>query len=381
MRWSIRYTVSFLISRRDSSFFAAQVVQPSVQYLWTFQNRTVFARNVSCLAWNSLAPDLLAVGYGEFDFSNQRDGIVACWSLKNPDHQEWSCVTSSGVTTLDFSSKKQNLLAVGLYDGTVSVYNIHTHLKSAHLQSEYGKSGKHSEPVSKLCWIESGPDKDENVVSVSTDGRVTRWSLKKGLEYTDLMRLKPVQNKVSSPSDPRITLRGSGTSLSFSSHESVFYTVGSEDGLLHLCSTLQADQYLETFSGHNGPIRQVCWSPCEKDAFISASADGTIKLWSCKCAKPVCTFQSGYEEVTGVSWSPIKSTVFASSTLDGRLEIWDYSLSSLKPWITATFPGVKLTCVSFSKTASIVVAGSSDGNVYVFRISALDSAVCGAKRG
>ena len=67
--------MSFLISRRDSSFFAAQVVQPSVQYLWTFQNRTVFARNVSCLAWNSLAPDLLAVGYGEFDFSNQRDGM------------------------------------------------------------------------------------------------------------------------------------------------------------------------------------------------------------------------------------------------------------------------------------------------------------------
>lgn len=31
-----------------------------------------------------LCQDLLAVGYGEFDSSTQRAGLVCCWSLKNP---------------------------------------------------------------------------------------------------------------------------------------------------------------------------------------------------------------------------------------------------------------------------------------------------------
>lgn len=35
---------------------------------------------VLCLFWK----DLLAVGYGEFDTSEQKQGLVCCWSLKNP---------------------------------------------------------------------------------------------------------------------------------------------------------------------------------------------------------------------------------------------------------------------------------------------------------
>lgn len=32
--------------------------------------------------------------------------------------------------------------------------------------------------------------RSETLVSVSTDGRVTQWMIRKGLEYTDLMLLK-----------------------------------------------------------------------------------------------------------------------------------------------------------------------------------------------
>ena len=29
--------------------------------------------------------DILAVGYGEFVFSEQKGGLACCWSLKNPE--------------------------------------------------------------------------------------------------------------------------------------------------------------------------------------------------------------------------------------------------------------------------------------------------------
>lgn len=42
-------------------------------------------KNVSALAWNRKNHDLLAVGYGPFEYNDQRDGLVCCWSIKNQE--------------------------------------------------------------------------------------------------------------------------------------------------------------------------------------------------------------------------------------------------------------------------------------------------------
>ncbi len=42
-------------------------------------------KNVSALAWNRKNPNLLAVGYGPFEYNDQHDGLVCCWSLKNQE--------------------------------------------------------------------------------------------------------------------------------------------------------------------------------------------------------------------------------------------------------------------------------------------------------
>ena len=47
-------------------------------------------------------------------------------------------------------------------------------------------SGKHTGPIWQLKWIEkergSGEERAEVLVSISTDGRVTQWSIRKGFE-------------------------------------------------------------------------------------------------------------------------------------------------------------------------------------------------------
>ena len=70
--------------------------------------------------------DILAVGYGQFDFGPPLSGLVALWSLKNPGYPLWSFYTPSGVTAVDFSVQSPNMLAVGLYDGTLAVYDVKT---------------------------------------------------------------------------------------------------------------------------------------------------------------------------------------------------------------------------------------------------------------
>ena len=45
------------------------------------------------------------------------------------------------------------------------------------------------------------------------------------------------------------------------------------------CSTAYAEQYLDTYRGHIGPIYAVRWSPAVPGLFLTASADWSVKLW------------------------------------------------------------------------------------------------------
>lgn len=64
------------------------------------------------MAWNREDPNILAVGYGQFEFENQRKGLVCCWSLKYIEHPERFYETPSGVTAVGWSKIHSNLLAV-----------------------------------------------------------------------------------------------------------------------------------------------------------------------------------------------------------------------------------------------------------------------------
>ena len=54
------------------------------------------------------------------------------------------------------------------------------------LESE--SQGKHSSPVWQVRWVDrdqgSGEERDEILISISADGRVTKWSIRKGFECT-----------------------------------------------------------------------------------------------------------------------------------------------------------------------------------------------------
>lgn len=79
--------------------------------------------------------DILAVGYGQFEFGPPICGMVALWSLKNPGYPLWSFSTPSGVTAVDFSVYNPNMLAVGLYDGTLAVHDVKTRQVSCSIKS------------------------------------------------------------------------------------------------------------------------------------------------------------------------------------------------------------------------------------------------------
>ena len=273
---------------------------------------------------------------------------------------------------------------MGFYDGSIAIYDVRAPEPEPKpvLESTWSSnhnSGKHSDPVWGLHWGDSNGERGETLVSISTDGRVTQWSIKKGLEHNDLMRLKRISHsgtKGNSKNEAFISRRSSGMCLDFSHKDSSMYIAGTEDGTIHKCSCSYAEQYLESFFGHTGPVYQVAWSPYSPSLFLSCSADWTIRLWSEDQSAALLTLQSGNESVSDIAWLPLNSTVFGAVTGSGKLEIWDVNESILKPQVTHSFAstgvGVSLSKLLFSQTAPVVVCGGSDGAVHVLRHRGLD---------
>lgn len=78
-------------------------------------------------------PDILAAGYGQHAFGAPGGGLIALWSLKNQGAPLWAAATCAGVAALDWAAEAAGLLAVGLLDGTVAVYDARSRQVSCQL--------------------------------------------------------------------------------------------------------------------------------------------------------------------------------------------------------------------------------------------------------
>lgn len=154
------------------------MVAGSLLPLWKFQFQKEKFKQVTALCWSPEFSDLFVVGYGSYDFSRQGPGMIALFTLKNPSYPEYVYQTESGVMSLHIHPQHPSMIAVGLYDGGVLVYNIQAKTDQPVFKSN-SKSGKHTDPVWQVSWQKD--DLDENLVffSVSSDGRVIQWTLLK----------------------------------------------------------------------------------------------------------------------------------------------------------------------------------------------------------
>ena len=126
------------------------------------------------------------------EIKERKKGIIAFWTLKNPNFPERIIYTESSVTCCEFSKKNPNLIAVGDSMGNISIYDVKK-AENAPVAESKDIEGKHTDIIWELHWVDRG-EKGETLVSISGDGKVIEWSMKKGLEFTELMQLKRQAN-------------------------------------------------------------------------------------------------------------------------------------------------------------------------------------------
>eukprot|EP00762_Andalucia_godoyi_P004474 ANDGO_08131.mRNA.1 Dynein intermediate chain 2 len=365
--------------------------------LWHFKSERGRKKCVTALTWNPEFVDMFAVGHGSYDFSKQStQGVVCCYSLKNPSNPEYTFTTESGIMSLDFHPQHSSLLAVGCYDGTVLIFDVRAKTNRPIFASTI-KSGKHTDPVWQVHWQGEDFAKNLNFFSVSSDGRVTNWTLSKNeLQYSNVMELKLLSsgagsNAGAAPSsnagasanvnssgaasssaengDASLAGLAGGSCFDFNKISSHLFLVGTEEGRIHKCSKAYNSQYLETYEGHHMAVYAVRWNPCHPGVFLSCSADWSVKLWDHNCRTPIMSFDLG-NAVGDVAWSPYSSTVFAAVTDDGKVFVFDLAQNKHEPMCEQQIvKKSKLTHVSFNPTHPVILVGDDKGTVYSFKLS------------
>jgi WD40 repeat protein len=139
---------------------------------------------------NEANPDLIAVGYGEYDISciddsTLKKGLLCFWTLKNPNFPEKIITHDHSITCCSFSKKSPHLIAIGDSHGNIAIYNIRGNNTKPIAESKDLES-KHTDIVWEVQWMQR-ENKGESLISISGDGRIIEWSMKKGLEFTELM--------------------------------------------------------------------------------------------------------------------------------------------------------------------------------------------------
>jgi len=214
--------------------------------LWKFVCEKDKKKAVTCLDWNPLKTDLFAVGYGSYDFSKQCPGIVGVFTLKNPSNPEFTYVTDAGVMCLHFHPQHPSYLAVGLYDGSVLVYNLQNK-NDAPIYRSATRESKHTDPVWQVVWQKDDLDDNLNFFSISSDGRVTQWILLKNeLVHSDAISL-PYESEMDGTANDKLFRLAGGCCLDFHKTVDHLFLVGTEEGQIHKCSKDYNNQYLLSF--------------------------------------------------------------------------------------------------------------------------------------
>ncbi|XP_063227527.1 dynein axonemal intermediate chain 4-like isoform X3 [Bacillus rossius redtenbacheri] len=300
-----------VFSQQQEQFKRGQRRELSVMYnyrlqlLWTFRTREQKGRTVTCMSWNPVNDNLLAVGYGKFYYTERITGMVCCWSAMNPINPQRSYKFQTPVTALNFSTSHPNLLAVGLYDGTVLVLDVAAPDDSVRSHSTRETSPSY-QPIWHVQWLEDESSTYAKILAGCGDGRVCEYAMAgANLICVERMRVQRMEGKVKGIEHPRpcqpldIPVFRHAAALVLTRHpgDPRVYLVGTDEGSVHRCSLSDHHQSLGVFLAHLGPVYSLQFSPFDGKLLLSCGADARLRVWGEGCSEPVLALSACNEPV------------------------------------------------------------------------------------
>jgi len=152
---------------------------------------------------------------------------------------------------------------------------------------------------------------------------------------------------------------------------------GDNDGKIFVTTREESGKFTpdtKPFTGHQGSVEDIQWSPNERSVFASASSDGTVKIWDLrsKSRKPAVSIQVSSTDVNVLSWSKQTVHLLATGADDGQWAVWDLrqwksanndpAAPAPKPVASFNFHKEQITSVEWHPTDDSIVAVAAGDN-------------------
>nr|XP_005158176.1 cytoplasmic dynein 1 intermediate chain 1 isoform X3 [Danio rerio] len=320
-------------------------------------------RVVTSLDWSPQYPELLVASYNtNEDAPHEPDGVVLVWNMKfKKATPEYIFHCQSSVMSVGFAQFHPNLVIGGTYSGQIAMWDNRSHRRTP-VQRTPLSATAHTHPV--YCVNVVGTQNANNLITVSTDGKMCSWSLDMLSQPQESMEL--IYNK----SKPVAV-----TCMAFPASDVNNYVVGSEEGTVYTASRHGSKAGIgEIFDGHQGPVTGIsCHNavgPVDfSHLFTTSSFDWTVKLWSTKHNKPLYSFEDNADYVYDVMWSPVHPALFATVDGNGRLDLWNLNNYTEVPSASVSVEGgCALNRVRWASGGREVAVGDSEGRVWIYDV-------------
>ncbi|KAM9448337.1 dynein, cytoplasmic 1, intermediate chain 2a-like isoform 1-T2 [Salvelinus alpinus] len=320
-------------------------------------------RVVTCLDWSAQYPELLVASYNNNEEApHEPDGVALVWNMKyKKNTPEYVFHCQSAVMSAAFAKFHPNLVVGGTYSGQIVLWDNRSN-KRTPIQRTPLSAAAHTHPV--YCVNVLGTQNANNLISISTDGKMCSWSLDMLSQPQDSLELVLKQSKAVAV-----------TSMSFPLGDVNNFAVGSEDGSVYMaCRHGSKAGISEMFEGHHGPITGIdchtATGPIDfSHLFVTSSFDWTVKLWSIKNNKPLYSFEDNSDYVYDVMWSPTHPALFACVDGVGHLDLWNLNNDTEVPTASTTVEGnPALNRVRWAHSGKEIAVGDSDGQILVYDV-------------
>ncbi|MBP3801773.1 MAG: hypothetical protein J6I85_07130 [Clostridia bacterium] len=327
-------------------------------------------RIVTALDWSPIQRELFLSAFSGTEDFNQQSGLIQLWSLLNRKTPEYVINYQTELTSAIFYKDNPNLVIGGSVTGQIMFWDIKTGRAVPEQKSPLGvgnDNSSHCYPIHCLTIV----GKDNNLVSISTDGVMCEWSLNN--------LSSPINRYVLNPNDiyeqDKDGLNEIGPLCIGACQSNNSFIIGCDENDIYNIK-LEEKRYnvIDTYRGSKGPI--FCVSPHPpspdegssfSDLFLSCGADWTTKLWSTsQSEEPLLTFNQSKDYVYSAKWHPINPSIFATGDGSGYIDLWDLNRDREIP----TFRYDLKTAVNrlaWSHDGKKLAAGDINGHIAIFQ--------------
>ncbi|GLC43800.1 Dynein [Pleodorina starrii] len=337
---------------------------PHVKTVTVFKDPNSIKRSASYVNWHpDGAVPKVVIAYSILQFQQQPAGMPLSsyiWDVNNPNTPEYEMVPTSQICCAKFNLKDNNLVGAGQYNGQMAYFDVR---KGNGPVEATPIDFSHRDPVYDFAWLQSKTGTE--CMTVSTDGMIFWWDIRKLAECVESMPLKEKNSE---------NMVG-GVVLEYDTNAGpTNFMVGTEQGQIFSCNRKAknpVDRVKYVLSGHHGPIYGLRRNPFNSKYFLSIG-DWTARVWveDTTVKTPILTTKYHPTYLTGGTWSPSRPGVFFTIKMDGALDVWDLYYKHNEPTLTVQVSDLPLTAFAVQESGSTVAVGTADGCTSVLHLSA-----------